>query len=242
MSHVRFFLFAPLMCLLPAAFAQQDASAKSTIRVVATATVAARPDRAEIDIGVITQAEKPADAAAANARQLTAVLGALREAAGAAAEIQTLSYALTPVYRYATGAQPVLTGYTASNVVRVTLDDLEKVGSVVDAATRSGANRIQDIRFVLRDPESVRLEALRQAARKADSEADALASALGVRVLRVLSAEESGSAPMPVRRMMLAAPQARAAEEATPIEAGTLNVSADVTLTVEVGERRAAAP
>jgi hypothetical protein len=69
-----------------------------------------------------------------------------------------------------------------------------------------------------------------------------LASALGLRVLRVLSVDENGSTPMPIRHIMLALARPRAEEEATPIEAGTLNVSADITLTVEVGEGRGEAP
>lgn len=239
-SEVRVLFLGLLLCLVPAAFAQQDAPVRPTIRVAATATIAAKPDRAQIDIGVVTQAQQADQAATDNAKQVGAVLAALRHAAGEGADIQTLGYTLTPDFRYAAGSEPVLVGYTASNVVRVTLDDLKRVGSVADAATHSGADRVQDMRFTLREPESVRLQALRQAALQANSEADALASALGVRVLRVLSVEENGSMSVPMRHMLHAAARARTDEESTPIETGTLNVSADIALTVEVGERHGA--
>lgn len=239
---MRFLFLGPLLCMVPAAFAQQNMPVQPTIRVTATATIAAKPDRAEIDVGVVTQALQADQAATENAKQVSAMLTALRRAAGKGADIQTVSYTLTPNFRYATGSEPVLIGYTATNVVRVTLDDLERLGIVADAATHSGANRIQDMRFTLREPESVRLQALRQAALKANGEAETLASALGVRVLRVLSVDENGSAPLPIRHIMLAVARARADEESTPIEAGTLNVSADIALTVEVGEGRGEAP
>lgn len=52
-----------------------------TIRVAAAASIAAKPDRAEIDCGVVTQASLSREAAAENAKQVSAVLAALRELA-----------------------------------------------------------------------------------------------------------------------------------------------------------------
>jgi hypothetical protein len=230
-----------MLSLAPTAFSQQSTPATPTIRVMASAVISAKPDHAEIDIGVVTQAQQPGDAAAENAKKVSSVLAALRKAADKAADVQTVSYTLTPTYRYPTGEEPVLVGYTASNTVRVALDDLERLGMVADAAIHAGANRILDMRFTLRDPQGVRLEALRQAALKAHGEADALASALGVRVSRILSVDEGNSAPVPVRHIMLATKRMRA-DDATPIEGGTLGVRADVTLTVEVGQKRAESP
>lgn len=228
-------VLAPCLWMTPIAFAQQDASLKPTIRVAAAATITAKPDRAEIDVGVVTQAVQARDAVSQNAVQVSSVLTALRQAAGDDAEVQTVSYTLTPTFRSRAAEEPVPTGYAANNIVRVTLSDLGKLGAVADAATHSGANRIQDIRFTLRDPQSVRLQALREAALKAKGEAEALAAALGVRIVRVLTVDESGPTSSPIRHIMLALPRARAQEASTPIEAGTLNVNADVTLTDEVG-------
>jgi uncharacterized protein YggE len=107
---------------------------------------------------------------------------------------------------------------------------------VIDAATRAGANRVQGIQFTLRDQDAVRAEALRQAATRARAEADVLAGALNLKVLRVLTVEEASPQIIPVRINM---PMVRAAvsavEAPTPVEAGTLEVSANVALTVEVG-------
>jgi uncharacterized protein YggE len=224
------------VCLPPTALAETTARSASTIRVTGNAMVAARPDRAEIDIGVMTQSQDASAAAANNAAHLQAVLTQLRKVLGERADIKTVSYTLTPNYRVEPGgAEPILTGYAANNIVRVTLDDLGKAGAVIDAATRSGANRVQDIRFTLREPETVRLQALREAATQAKAEADALASALGLKVLRVLSVEEAGGLVRPIRPMPFATARAEAAAVVTPVEAGSLEVSATVTLTMEVG-------
>src|SRR5262245_26901606 len=89
-----------------------------TIRVTGEATVTAQPNQAQIDIGVVTQAQNAQAASTQNAQRLEAVLAALRRAAGADAEIKTISYSLAPNYRYPKeGGNPTLAGYTASNVV-----------------------------------------------------------------------------------------------------------------------------
>jgi|SRR5579863_598398 len=218
------------------AFAQQAAPVLSSIRVTGDSKVTARPDRVQIDLGVTTRATHSQEAATENARQVDAVLAAVKKAAGPAAVLTTISYALSPNYQYhASGGEPSITGYTASNVVQVQLDDLARIGSVIDSATQAGANHVQGIQFTLRDQDAVRATALREAALRARAEAEVLAGALGLKLVRVLSVEETSPQVMPVRYM--AAPRAMSssvAETATPVEAGTLDISADVTLTVEV--------
>ena len=209
----------------------------SSIRVTGDARVSARPDRVQIDLGVQTQAPLSQDAAAGNARQLEAVLAAVRKAAGPGAQLRTVSYSLSPNYQYKTsGGEPTITGYTALNVVEVTLDDLARIGDCIDAATRAGANRVQGIQWTLRDQDTVRAQALREAATRAHAEAEVLAGALNLRILRVLTVEESSPQIVPLRVHVAAARAAASAAEApTPVEAGTLDVSANVALTVEVG-------
>jgi uncharacterized protein YggE len=218
------------------ALAQQSAPTLSSIRVTGDAKVTARPDRVQIDVGVTTRATHSQEAAQQNARDVDAMLAAVRKSAGPTAVLKTISYSLNPNYQYhPNGAEPTLTGYTAANVVQVTLDDLAKIGSVIDSAAQSGANHVQGIQFTLRDEDAVRAEALREAALRARAAAEVLAGALGLKVMRVLSVEELSPRVMPVRPYLGAGRAAAAmAEVATPVEAGTLDVTADVTLTVEV--------
>ncbi len=227
-----------LACLALPAQAQQSAPPPPTLRVTGDARISARPDRVQIDIGVSTRATRSAEAAAQNARDVEAVLAAARKAAGPGAELRTVSYTLNPLYQYhQRGEEPTLTGYVASNLVQVTLDELTKMGAVIDAATQSGANQVQGIQFTLRDQDTVRAAALRQAATRARAEAEVLAAALGLKIVRVLNVEENSPRVIPLRMTMGAARSAASAEAATPVEAGTLDVSADVVLTVEVREK-----
>jgi uncharacterized protein YggE len=142
---------------------------------------------------------------------------------------------VTPNYQYhPNGVEPTITGYTAANVVQVTLDELAKTGSVIDSATQSGANHVQGIQFTLRDQDAVRAQALREAAVRARAQAEVLAGALGLKIVRVLSVEENSPRIMPVRAFAAAPRAAASAEVVTPVEAGTLDITAEVTLTVEV--------
>jgi hypothetical protein len=207
----------------------------ATIQVTGQAKVSKAPDRVYIDIGVTTQAPRSEAATTQNATRVAAVIAAVRRAAASDVQLTTTQYSVSPNYKYPhEGGTPTITGYTASNVVQVRLDDLGRVGRVIDAATQAGSNNVQDIRFALRDEELPRAEALREAAQNARRDADALAGALDLRVVRILAVGEEAPEvrPMPLyaRRMSVAAGPA----PATPVEAGTIDVSATVTLTVEV--------
>jgi uncharacterized protein len=236
---MRSVLLTALLLAAPPLFAQQPGVPVSSIRVSGNAKVTTQPDRAQIDLGVISRAATSQTAAADNARALEAVLAAAKSAAGPGAVLKTVSYSLYPNYhsRVSSG-EPTIDSYTATNVVRVTLDDLGKVGGVIDAATRAGANDVQGIQFTLRDEDAVKAEALRQAARQARAKADVLADTLGLKVVRILEVAENGVHFAPVFARPRAMAATASAAVATPVESGTLDVTADVSLTVEVAPAR----
>lgn len=240
---MRFLLAAALTIATSWAMAQPPGGAPlgppprpATIRVTGHARVSKAPDRVYIDIGVTTQAPGSEAATSQNATRVSAVIAAIRRAAGADVQLTTTQYSVSPNYKYPRdGGTPAITGYTASNVVQVRLDDLGRVGRVIDAATHAGSNNVQDIRFALRDEDVPRAEALQQAARNARRDADALATALDLRIVRVLAVGEQAPQvrPLPLyaQRMSVAA---AAPAPATPVESGSIDVSATVSLTVEV--------
>lgn len=213
------------------ASAQDASKPPPSISTTGEAVVAAQPDRALIDIGVVTQANTSQAAVEQNAEKLAATLSRLRTVLGPGADIKTVSYTVAPNYRYPKeGGEPSISGYTAANTVRVTLDDLPQVGRAIDAASQAGANRIQSLQFHLKDEAPVKARALREAATNARQKAEALASALNVRIVRVRSVVEGGSTVYPVSEIAFA----RAEAATTPIESGTIEIKANVTLTVEI--------
>ncbi len=192
-----------------------------------------KPDQAQIDVGVVTEAKNAQAAATENAEKLDAVLAELRKLLGPGADIKSTSYLLTPMYHYPKeGGTPTITGYSATNVLQVKTNDLTQVGKIIDMATQSSANRIQSLQFTLKDEQAVYIQALREAVAKARAKGEAIASALGLKIVRVLSVEEGGPLSRPVYAEGM---QARAAAPVqTPVEPGTIEVRARVTLTVEI--------
>ncbi|MGC8792185.1 MAG: SIMPL domain-containing protein [Bryobacteraceae bacterium] len=215
---------------------QEAPSPRAQIRATGEAVIKARPDLAQIEIGLTSQAATAQVAAAQNATQFDAVLGRLRKLVGSKGEIRTAGYSLTPNYRYPReGGKPEITGYTATNMVQIETRDLDSVGALIDAATQAGANTVHSLRFLLRDEDAVKLEALRTATRKAKASVEAMATAAGLRILRVISVEQ---VPGPVLRPMREVAMARAPEIATaptPVEPGTIEIHASVTLIAEAG-------
>jgi hypothetical protein len=215
-----------------------DLEDRPNVRANGEAVIQAKPDLARIDFGVTGQASTAQAAAAQNAQQLDAVLAALRKALGPSAEIKTVSYSLHPDYRYPKeGGKPQIVGYTATNVVQATTSDLPAVGKLIDAATQAGATNVQRLQFTLKDEQAVRAQALAEASKKARGNAEAIAKALGLKVVRVLSASAGGGGVIPLQRESMAMARMAAADAApTPIEAGTLEIRANVDLVLEVAQ------
>jgi uncharacterized protein YggE len=233
-------LVAVLLFPFSASFAQPmpERPRPPSITVNGEATIAAEPDQAQIDIGVITQARNAPEASKENAERLARVLAEVKKLLGRGDEVKTSGYALTPNYRYPQGGKPEIVGYTASNVLRIKTAKLDEVGKLIDAAMQSGANNVNRLVFTLKDEEAARLDALRQATAKAKAKAEAIAASLGLKVLKITSVTEGERSFQPIFR---AAPMARgdalAAQAPTPVEPGTVDVRSTVSLTAEVSER-----
>ncbi len=233
------FLLLGLLIILPSfALAQQTDRRTSLPSVTATgeAVITAEPDQAQIDIGVVTQARNALDAAKENAEKLTRVMGEIKKFLGKGDEIKTANYSLNPNYRYPQGGKPEIVGYTATNVLHIKTGALENVGKLIDAVMQSGANTIQRLLFTLKDEQSAQLQALRLASTKAKAKAEAMADALGLKIVKILSITESerGVRPIIMPQPRVTQMEAQAAVP-TPVEAGTIEVRSSVTLTAEVG-------
>lgn len=200
------------------------------VKATAEGVASARPDRAVIDIGVVTQAATAQAAGAQNARQTTEVISQMKKSLPAGTQIQTAGYSLYPNYRQGPGQAQQITGYTASNVVKVTIDDIDSVSKAIDTATGVGANTIQGLQFTIKDEQSLRGAALQMATRNARANVEAIASALGTKIVRVVEVAEGN--PQEIRPMMRA--MAMNSTAATPVEAGTVDVRATVMLTAEI--------
>lgn len=222
-----------VLVLAHAAMAQMSQTpAQPLIRATGSGVIQVKPDQARVDIGVVTQAKTAQDAASQNATQLTAALAKLKSAAGTNAEVKTSGYSLQPVYSYPPGGKPTIDGYRATNSVQVTTSDLAAIGKLIDVATQGGANEVERLQFTLRDQTAARSEALKKAVAEARSNAEAMAAGMGMKIGKLISLEESGIPP--IQPIFAMAGRAQLAGAPTPVESNTIEVRANVTLTVAV--------
>src|ERR1041385_8565977 len=206
------------------------------VMIVGDSIVQAQPDTAIVTIAVVTQNRSAISAQQENATKTDAVVRALKAAAGSGAEVKTSGYSLQPQRVYKEGQPPAITGYEARNAVTVTLGDLTKVGSIIDAAAQAGSNDISGIAFTLRQDRQARDRALSEATLEAVGKARMIATALGGRVVRIVEVQEEGfqqRPPVPIYQTetFLAG---QAAKVATPIEVGSLEITSRVQVIAEV--------
>ena len=208
-----------------------------TVAASGEATVKRAPDRAWIQVTAESRARTPREAQKVNSDLMSAVLQKLRGARVPEEAIETRGYDLQLEYDYVSGKQ-VMRGYLARNTVDVRVDELPRVGELLDVAVSSGATSVGSIRFDLKDRSSAEREALRLAVQDALRRAEALAGGAGMRVDRVLRIEEHRAGEIPPRPMVaMAGVRQGDVAAAPPIEAGELEIRATVTVIAAVGKQ-----
>lgn len=226
----------PLLTLaLAAQPANPTADQPQFIRVTGEAVVGSTPDEVMLDIGVTTQARTAQAAASENAEKVERVIAALKKEAGANATVRTTQYALNPDYRQIRDENepPLITSYTAYNMVQVRTRDMARIGGIIDAAIAAGANTIQSVSFAINEQNKARNEALTEATANAMVKAEAIAAGLKMRIRKILSVEEGGGV-MPMYRGGYAGGRDMM-QSSTIIDPGAVDVRGMVTLTVEIG-------
>jgi uncharacterized protein YggE len=201
----------------------------------------AKPDLAIVRMGAEEQADKAQTAQDMVNQTMTKATKAVRDLGIAEEDIQTSGLNLYPVYgpiepqRAPRGEQGKVIGYRAGNVLEIRVNDLAKIGPVIDAAIAAGANRMESVSFGLKDDLEPRKKALSAAAKEARSKADALAAAMGVTIEGVEAIQEGGVQvyPPPMYRRGGVAMAAEAMAD-TPVQPGQVRVHASVTVTYRI--------
>ena len=223
--------FVPFMTMSEIAQAQM-AQPMPLLNVSATAEVQVAPDMAIVSAGVMTQDATAQKAMQDNARQMSAVMEALRKAGVDARDIQTSGLSLNPQYRYAENQPPVITGYQASNTVTIRMRKIDGVGPVLDTLVARGANQISGPAFVVSNEEGALDQARKDAVARARARADLYAAAANVRIKRVMSITEGGGMAQPVPMVRAMAMKAEMAD--TPVAPGQVSLSVTVTMSFEI--------
>lgn len=168
---------------------------ETLLQVEAEGVDRSRPDLMTVTAGVVTTGGTAAQALAANNALAERVIARVRGLGVAPQDLRTRELSIQPRFdesRRGSGEEPRITGYVASNVVEMRLHDLGRAGDVIGAAFEAGANRVEGPAFALANDRPARLAAQREGVRLAREDADNYASALGMRIARVLRVSERG--------------------------------------------------
>jgi len=207
---------------------QGEEANEKTISLSGSGSASAQADEASISLGVEVTDESAAEAIAENAAAMAAVIEAVKAQGVSEDDIVTTGYSVYPQYDW-TEAGRVFRGYTVTNMVRVTVKNLDKVGDVIDAAGEAGANRIDSISFELSDAkrEELKMNAYVVALEDAQAKADLIAETLGLTITGVQSVSESSYVPSRTYQSVAEADYAMGSAP-TPILRGELTVSVSV--------------
>jgi hypothetical protein len=201
-----------------------------TIRVQGTGTVAVVPDVVRARLAVVTERRPSLEAARTEAAQAAdRLIRALRKRGVEARDIQTVGLGLGPEYDFANRTRR-LAGYVARQQLEVMLRSVEQVGPTLDAALAAAGDvgQLQGLQWDIDDPDAARATARSRAFARARAAAEQIASEAGVELGSVRAVVEGGGGPaIPPPSPMLRAEAA----SATPVEAGTLDVTVSLDVT-----------
>jgi uncharacterized protein len=212
----------------------------SGLTVFGRGFVEAAPDEASVRLGAVAQAEKASAAQEKSNLIVQGILNAITSLGIPEKRLTTVELSIVPIYaneRFISPGkpvEPVIVAYEANNVIRVQVEDLGKLGQVIDAGLAAGANRLEGVSFGLKDDTEQRKEALRLAARESRSKAEVIAKAMGVRLAGIREIAEGG---VNIIRPQMEFRQALAADSrATPVQPGQIRVEASLTVSFFIME------
>lgn len=206
--------------------AAADTTPSSVITVTGMGSTTVTPDRAAFSFGTVSQSKTAAAALTASSEAVARVISALEKAGVARADIQTAEVSVSP---RTNDTGDTILGYTAANTVTATVRNLTAAGATIDAAVGAGADQVSGPSLLSSDQASAYRDALKAAFADARAKAQTLAGASGTTLGRITTIAEGGPTPVPL-------PAAGVAHaDTTPVEPGTQDVEATLTVTFAVG-------
>lgn len=214
---------------------------QSGIAVTGTGKVTVVPDVGLIYLGV--EVSKPTVAAARDgaSKAMDAVRVSLKQSGVADKDIATQGFAIQPRYDFPTpvgpAARPEVNGYTATNQISVKVRQLDALSKVLDGAVAAGGDdvRVNNISFVVDEPEKHLDRAREQAIANARAHAETLAKASGVKLGKIRSVVEGGGAGQPFPYpSALVPPMTGGKGGDTPVSPGETELALVVSVTFEI--------
>ncbi len=204
-----------------------------SLTVSGTGLVSLKPDIAYINIGVHTEMPSASEAVAQNNADTQKVIDALSGIGVATDDIRTSNFSIWQNNQPSPDGLTSTSTYFVDNTVYVTVRDLEKLGDLLDAAVTAGANNVNSIQFDVVDKTQALTDARAAAVKAAKAQAEELASVTGVTLGSIQTIAYFDSTPGPMFEGKGGGGGDLAAS-AVPINPGSFQITATVTLTYEI--------
>lgn len=206
-----------------------------TISVTGNGLVSTEPDRATVQMSIVSRA-KELDAAQAGAAKVTASVLSLTDKLDIDRnKVDTTGATVRPDYRWnREKEEQELRGYIAERQMGVKVDDLEKLGRLVEGAVAAGVNQVSAPQLDSSRRESMHREALALAAQDARANAKVLAETLGAKLGDPISVSDRSAPPQPPVPQPRMASMAMESDSAATYNAGDLTFTASVTVVFEL--------
>lgn len=221
----------------------------NTIYVSGYGEAVAVPDIATFTYSVVS--EKPTVAAAQDdaTTKANAITAYLKGAGVEERDIQTTGYSVYPQYEYeqivcitypCPSGQQKLRGYEVRQTTTIKVRDTAKAGELLTEVGNRGATEVSGLNFTFDNPDAVEAEARDKAIADAKQKAETLARSLGVRLVRIVSFNESsGGYPVPYYSardvmMNMGGVAESAVLKAPEISTGENKVSSNVSISYEI--------
>jgi uncharacterized protein YggE len=217
-----------------------DQQNQNQITVSGQGKVYAKPDIAEVSLGVTAQGKTVAEATQSGNTKMTSIIDAVKSLGVDAKDIQTTNYNLSPVYDYdvqplmysyypVKGSQTIV-GYKLDQQAQVKIRDFEKIADVLQQATNKGANLVGNLQFTVDNPEQYKEQARAEAIKQAKANAQNLAKTSGITLGKLINVYENYYPNYDLKAMGLGGGMAESAP-APSIEPGQQEINITINLT-----------
>ena len=215
---------------------------KGGIIVTGSSSIELKPDMATISLGVESYATTVSVARDNASISINEMLDVMKNVGIDDEDIQTTAFNIYPQYEYievredgrVRGVQE-LVGFTVSNMLLVTVKNLDDIGEIIDKLTDAGGNdvRFNSINFGIQDPVPYQSQLRKLAVEDGITKASQLAEYSGVKLGSITMINDYSS------QASVAQDQAVFAERAmvipsTSINPGSLNLSMQVDMIFEI--------
>ena len=226
-------LFLPVLLLASLCTMADDMN--HTVSVSGTGRVSALPDRATVQMSIVSRA-KELDAAQSGAAKVTAAVLSLTDRLDIERnKVDTTGATVRPDYRWnREKEEQELRGYIAERQMHVKIDDLDLLGKLVEGAVAAGVNQVSPPQLDSSRREALHREALAMAAKDARANAEVLAKSLGAKLGDPVSIVDTSSAPQPPLPQLRMGTAAMESDSAATYNAGDLTFTATVTVVFDL--------